>query len=99
MIFVFDPLAVLLLIAANISLRSRNNVKEEEKIKIEKDYQKEATNAKARAKRVRDREKVYKGFFKKIASGELKTKDYEDMRKMGLNPDEIKIKLNQIMNM
>jgi len=99
LIFVFDPLAVLLLIAANISLRSRNNVKEEEKIKIEKDYQKEATNAKARAKRVRDREKVYKGFFKKIASGELKTKDYEEMRKMGLNPDEIKIKLNQIMDL
>jgi len=64
LIFVFDPLAVLLLIAANISLRSRNNVKEEEKTKIEKDYQKEATNAKARAKRVRDREKVYKGFLK-----------------------------------
>jgi hypothetical protein len=99
LIFVFDPLAVLLLIAANISLRSRNLVKEEEKTKVEKDYQKEATNAKVRAKRVRDREKVYKGFFKKIASGELKTKDYEDMRKMGLNPDEIKIKLNQIMNM
>ena len=99
LIFVFDPLAVLLLIAANISLRSRNNVKEEEKTKIEKDYQKEATNAKARAKRVRDREKVYKGFFKKIASGELKTKDYEEMRKMGLNPDEIKIKLNQIMDL
>jgi hypothetical protein len=99
LIFVFDPLAVLLLIAANISLRSRNNVKEEEKTKIEKDYQKEATNAKVRAKRVRDREKVYKGFFKKIASGELKTKDYEEMRKMGLNPDEIKIKLNQIMDL
>ena len=99
LIFVFDPLAVLLLIAANISLRSRNNVKEEEKTKIEKDYQKEATNAKARAKRVRDREKVYKDILKKIGSGELKNKDYEKLRKMGLNPDEIKIKLNQIMDL
>ena len=99
LIFVFDPLAVLLLIAANISLRSRNNVKEEEKTKIEKDYQKEATNAKVRAKRVRDREKIYKDILKKIGSGELKTKDYEKLRKLGLNPDEIKIKLNQIMDM
>ena len=99
LIFVFDPLAVLLLIAANISLRSRNLVKEEEKTKVEKDYQKEATNAKVRAKRVRDREKVYKGILKKIGSGELKNKDYEKLRKMGLNPDEIKIKLNQIMDL
>ena len=99
LIFVFDPLAVLLLIAANISLRSRNLVKEEEKTKVEKDYQKEATNAKARAKRVRDREKVYKDILKKIGSGELKNKDYEKLRKMGLNPDEIKIKLNQIMDL
>ena len=99
LIFVFDPLAVLLLIAANISLRSRNLVKEEEKTKVEKDYQKEATNAKVRAKRVRDREKVYKDILKKIGSGELKNKDYEKLRKMGLNPDEIKIKLNQIMDL
>ena len=97
LIFVFDPLAVLLLIAANISLRSRKVEKEEEKNKITKNYQKEATNAKARAKRVRDREKFYKDILKKIGSGKLKTKDYDDMRKLGLNPDEIRIKLDQIM--
>ena len=97
LIFVFDPLAVLLLIAANISLRSRKVAKEEDKAKIQKDYQKEATNAKARAKRVRDREKVYKDILKKIGSGELKAKDYDGMRKLGLNPDEIRIKLDQIM--
>ena len=97
LIFVFDPLAVLLLIAANISLRSRRVEKEEEENKIKKDYQKEATNAKARAKRVRDREKVYKDILKKIGSGKLKTKDYDDMRKLGLNPDEIRVKLDQIM--
>jgi len=36
-------------------------------------------------------------FLKKIGSGKLKTKDYDDMRKLGLNPDEIRIKLDQIM--
>ena len=97
LIFVFDPLAVLLLIAANISLRSRKVEKEEEENKVQKNYQKEATNAKARAKRVRDREKFYKNILKKIGSGQLKTKDYEEMRKLGLNPDEIRIKLDQIM--
>ena len=97
LIFVFDPLAVLLLIAANISLRSRKVAKEEKEGKVQKDFQKEATNAKARAKRVRDREKVYKDILKKIGSGKLKTKDYDDMRKLGLNPDEIRLKLDQIM--
>ena len=97
LIFVFDPLAVLLLIAANISLRSRKVAKEENEAKIQKNYQKEATNAKARAKRVRGREKIYKDILKKIGTGQLKTKDYDDMRKLGLNPDEIRIKLDQIM--
>ena len=99
LIFVFDPLAVLLLIAANISLRSRKVAKEENEAKVQKDYQKEATNAKARAKRVRDREKVYKDILKKIGTGELKSKDYDKMKKLGLNPDEIRIKLNQIMDL
>ena len=99
LIFVFDPLAVLLLIAANISLRSRKVAKEEKENKIQKDYQKEATNAKVRAKRVRDREKIYKDILKKIGTGELKSKDYDKMKKLGLNPDEIRIKLNQIMDL
>ena len=97
LIFVFDPLAVLLLIAANISLRSRKVAKQEDEAKVQKDYQKEATNAKARAKRVRDREKFYKGILKKIGEGKMQTKDYNEMRKLGLNPDEIRIKLDQIM--
>ena len=106
LIFVFDPLAVLLLIAANISLRSKRVAKEEQENKKQKDYQKEATNAKARAKRVRDREKVYKDFFKKLGTRDLKNRDYEsffrdmgsdEMRKLGLDPDEIRLKLDQIM--
>jgi hypothetical protein len=106
LIFVFDPLAVLLLIAANISLRSRKLAKEEDKAKIQKDYQKEAVNAKARAKRVRDNNKVYKDFFKKLGTRDLKNRDYEEffrtmgtdeMKKLGLDPDEIRLKLDQIM--
>ena len=70
------------------------------------DYEKEATNAKARAKRVRDREKVYKDFFKKLGTRDLKNRDYEtffrdlgtdEMKKLGLDPDEIRLKLDQIM--
>ena len=106
LIFVFDPLAVLLLIAANISLRSRKVAKEEAKTKIQRDFQKEAVNAKARAKRVRDREKIYKDFFKKLGGRDLKNRDYEDffrslgteeLKKLGLDPDEIRLKLDQIM--
>ena len=106
LIFVFVPLAVLLLIAANISLRSRKVEKEEKENKIKKDYQKEATNAKARAKRIRDREKIYKDFFKKLGKRDLKNRDYEsffrslgtdEMTKLGLDPDEIRLKLDQIM--
>ena len=106
LIFVFDPLAVLLLIAANISLRSRNIAREEKEKKVQKDYQKEATNAKARAKNLRDREKVYKDFFTKLGKRDLKNRDYEEffrnmgtdeLKKLGLDPDEIRIKLDQIM--
>src|SRR5210317_2433387 len=106
LIFVFDPLAVLLLIAANISLRSRKVAREQDKQKIQKDYQKEATNAKVRAKSLRDREKIYKDFFKKLGQRDLKNRDYEqffrslgasELRKLGLDPDEIRIKLDQIM--
>jgi len=117
LIFVFDPLAVLLLIAANISLRSRKVERQSEREKEEENKlelaskekekaNKEAANAKARAKRVRDREKIYKDFFRKLGKRELKNRDYEEFFKeigtkeltaLGLDPDEIRIKLDQIM--
>ena len=117
LIFVFDPLAVLLLIAANISLRSRKVERQSEREKEEEDKlelasqekekaNKEAANAKARAKRTRDREKVYKDFFRKLGQRDLKNRDYEkffkemgtaELKKLGLDPDEIRIKLDQIM--
>jgi hypothetical protein len=95
LIFVFDPLAVLLLIAANISLRSRKVERQSEREKEEEDKlelaskekekaNKEAANAKARAKRTRDREKIYKDFFRKLGQRDLKNRDYEAFfRKMG----------------
>ena len=115
LIFVFDPLAVLLLIAANISLRTWKNARAEKKkiedeekknAKRQKDWQKEAANAKARAKDYRDKQKVYKDFFNKLGKRELTNRDYEDffnkmgseeLKNLGLDPDEIRLKLDQIM--
>ena len=115
LIFVFDPLAVLLLIAANISLRQwRTKRNEKQKIKDEeeksakkqKDWQKEAINAKVRAKNYRDKQKIYKDFFNKLGKRELTNRDYEDffnkmgseeLKNLGLDPDEIRLKLDQIM--
>ena len=115
LIFVFDPLAVLLLIAANISLRQwkekrnakKNKIEEEKKLaKKQKDWQTEATNAKIRAKNYRDKQKVYKDFFGKLGKRTLSNRDYEDffakmgteeLKNLGLDPDEIRLKLDQIM--
>ena len=108
-------LAVLLLIAANISLRQwKDKRNEKQKIKDEeekenkkqKDWQKEAINAKIRAKTYRDKQKIYKDFFNKLGKRELTNRDYEDffnnmgseeLKNPGLDPDEIRLKLDQIM--
>jgi predicted nucleic acid-binding Zn-ribbon protein len=84
LIFVFDPLAVLLLIAANISLNqwrmkrnlTTNNAKEALAKRIEK---LEKRNKKLRG---------YQGFVNKLGYKELD----------GLDPDEIKLKIDQIMD-
>ena len=116
LIFVFDPLAVLLLIAANISLRTRKNenqrkeeIAEEKKAegKRQRNWQREAANAKAKTKNYRYREKLYKDFFTKLGKRDLKNRDYEEffrqmgtkeLQQLGLDPDEIRIKLDQIMD-
>ena len=115
LIFVFDPLAVLLLIAANISLKQwrdkrneKKRIEEEEtqKNKRQKDWQKEAVNAKARAKDYRDKQRIYKDFFGKLGKRTLNNRDYEDffakmgteeLKNLGLDPDEIRLKMDQIM--
>ena len=78
LIFVFDPLAVLLLIAANISLRQwkmkRLLVKENQQ-----DYLKKK--------------------IEKLEKKNQKLKGYQDITKgLGDSPDEIKVKLNEIMS-
>ena len=76
LIFVFDPLAVLLLIAANISLRQ---------------WQQKRTFAKTTKKR--DLQKRIEALQQK----NKKLRIYKDLtRDLGDNPDEIKLKLNQI---
>ena len=77
MIFVFDPLAVLLLIAANISLagwiskrediKKRKNRKED--LQLKRDEKKLAESIK--------QNKNYKEFFKKFAKKNLTNEDYE----------------------
>ena len=88
LIFVFDPLAVLLLIAANISLRTyrtkKNMVKEDEKQNLKTKI--DRMNKKAERFRKRDRD--YKRFIEKLGAKDLKD----------LDPDEIRIKLDQVMD-
>jgi len=88
LIFVFDPLAVLLLIAANISLRQwrmkKNLTKVDEKVELEKKVER----LQKRNENLREKEKDYKGFIEKLGAKELSE----------LDPDEIKLKLDQIMD-
>ena len=84
LIFVFDPLAVLLLIAANISLRQwkmkRQIAKTEKQYTLEQRLEKE----KKKSERFKEKSRDYK---KMVAQFE----DFKDM-----DPDEIKLKLDQI---
>ena len=84
LIFVFDPLAVLLLIAANISLRQwrkkKNLVESEKKFDLEERLEKE----RKKAKRFKEKSRDYKKMVTTLG-------DFKDM-----SPDEIKVKLDQI---
>jgi len=79
---------------------------EDKENKKQKDWQKEAVNAKARAKDYRDKQRIYKDFFGKLGKRTLNNRDNEDFfAKMGteelknlrLDPDEIRLKMDQIM--
>jgi len=84
LIFVFDPLAVLLLIAANISLRQwrqkRAIVKSENKVNLEHQLDRE----RSKLKKVREKTRDYRKLVTRLG-------DFKDM-----SPDEIKVKLDQI---
>jgi hypothetical protein len=78
LIFVFDPLAVLLLIAANISLRQW---------KMKRLFVKE------------NQQDYLKKKIEKLEKKNQKLKGYQDITKgLGDSPDEIKVKLNEIMS-
>src|SRR6056300_1204384 len=76
LIFVFDPLAVLLLIAANISLRQWRMKKNLTKSVEKEDLQKKIDTLNKKVRKLRG----YQGLVKEF----------------GDNPDEIRLKLNQI---
>ena len=88
LIFVFDPLAVLLLIAANISLRTRKEAKEEVANTKKVNLTKELAKEKAKSAKLRKKERDYKGFVRKLGAKELSD----------LDPDEIRLKLDQIID-
>jgi hypothetical protein len=107
LIFVFDPLAVMLLIAANITWRGRRLIKES---KENKDLEIKTTSAKVRKlmdqlRSSRRQEKAYKEFLKKLGNKNLRSADYEkffteygkDFTKVGIDPDTIRLKMDQIM--
>ena len=79
LIFVFDPLAVLLLIAANISLRQW-------RMKRQLTATNKRVNLEAKLKRLEKRNKKLRKYKNVV-------KDFGD------SPDEIKLKLNQIVNL
>jgi len=106
LIFVFDPLAVLLLIAANISLRTIRERKEKNKKFDEKKIRDQNKKLSDKNKEIAEKLKSYTSFFEKLGKRDLKNRDYEsffkeynakDLVKLGLDPDEIRLKLDQIM--
>ena len=84
LILVFDPLAVLMLVAVNVSIkeyqRSKNLVNKEETL------EQQIERLKKRNESLRDKERDYKAFVQKLGAKELSD----------LDADEIKVKLDQI---
>ena len=84
LLFVFDPLAVLMLVAVNVSIReyqrSKGIVNKEETL------EQQIERLKKRNESLRDKERDYKAFVQKLGAKELSD----------LNADEIKVKLDQI---
>jgi hypothetical protein len=84
LIFVFDPLAVLMLVAVNVSIkeyqRNKSNSNKEETL------EQRIERLKKRNVSLKDKERDYKAFVQKLGAKELSD----------LNADEIKVKLDQI---
>ena len=84
LIFVFDPVAVLMLISANISLRERRMRLEPEI--VEGDANETVAEILAKQKKIWKKEREYEQFVESLSDEERAT----------LSPDEIKLKLSQI---
>jgi len=84
LIFVFDPLAVLLLIAANISLRQWRMKKQLVKTQKQEDIKGKLARQQKRLKRLGKKQRDYKKLMTTMG-------DFKNM-----SPDEIKVKLDQI---
>jgi len=84
LIFVFDPLAVLLLIAANISLRQWRMKRQLTQSKKQEDIKSKLERQQKRLKKLGKKQRDYKKLVTTMG-------DFKDM-----SPDEIKVKLDQI---
>ena len=106
-IFVFDPLAILLLIAANITWRDRKLLRQEKTAKLDntKSLERRLRRQTERARIANKKEKVYKNFMKKLGGQKITNENYEEFFKMlskdfvkaGLDPDTVRLKVDQIM--
>ena len=107
LIFVFDPLAVLLLIAANISLAQWSSGRKKKKDISLRQLDLKLAKENAKHKEAKKQIDNYKDFFTKLAGKQLSNEDYEkffkilghkELREMGLDPDEIRIKMDQVLD-
>ncbi len=86
LIFVFDPVAVLMLISANISLRERRMTIGETVEGNPENANDEVVKILAKQKKIWKKEREYEQFVESLSDEELAK----------LSPDEIRLKLNQI---
>jgi len=84
LIFVFDPLAVLLLIAANISLRQWRMKRQLTQSKVKEDLKSKLERQKKKLDKLGKKQRDYRKLVQTMG-------DFKDM-----SPDEIKVKLDQI---
>jgi len=84
LLFVFDPLAVLMLVAVNVSIKEYQRNKKV--INKEETMEQQIERLKKRNESLRDKERDYKAFVQKLGATELSD----------LDADEIKVKLDQI---
>ena len=84
LLFVFDPLAVLMLVAVNVSIKEYQRNKK--LVNKEETLEQQIERLKKRNESLKDKERDYKAFVQKLGAKELSD----------LDADEIKVKLDQI---